>query len=118
MAHSGKLYILNAPILTNWGTYQFGPLSVEAASAMLHYGNQDFISAVGHEATAQVLSKLLEVTVPVNRVAVKMEHGDKAIVFRLLQRLSEGKVLSEEEMESVPYELGLLSSVCRDCAEV
>jgi hypothetical protein len=37
-----------------------------------------------------------------------MHPGDKAIVFQVLQRLPEGKVLSEEELKAVPYRLGLL----------
>ena len=33
---------------------------------------------------------------------VKMKEGDMAIVFQLLQRLPEGKVLTEEEIKQLP----------------
>jgi hypothetical protein len=46
-----------------------------------------------------------------NRVAIQMQPGDRAIVFRLLTRLPEGVVLSAEELTALPFELGLLERV-------
>jgi len=69
------------------------------------------VSAVGHEATARFLSLLVGIEIPVNRVAVKMAAGDRAVVFRVLMRLPEGKVLGEEELRQVPFEFGLLRKV-------
>ena len=37
-----------------------------------------------------------------------MQKGDRAIVFKLLDRLPEGRVLSVNEMKNVRYEIGLL----------
>jgi len=62
-----------------------------------------FISAVGHPDTAKLLSELLGMNVPANRVAIKLNHGDNVIVFQLLTRLPEGKVLSKEELERLPF---------------
>ena len=101
------VYILNSPILTNFGEYRYEPISVEKARAILFGG--EFVSAIGHESTAKFLSKLLGVAIPANRVAVKMEAGDKAIVFKIKQRLSEGIVLTEQELSKYEYELGLLT---------
>ena len=64
-----------------------------------------FVSALGHEATAKVVSKKLGLEVPANRVAIKLKEGDLLIVFQLLQRLPEGKVLTEEEIESLPMKV-------------
>ena len=64
--------------------------------------NSDFISAIGHEATAKVISQKLGINVEANRVQIKMNRGDVLIVFQLLQRLPEGKVLSEEEIQQIP----------------
>jgi len=100
------LYVLNSPILTSFGFYSYKPLSLAEAIELLKQG---FVSAVGHEATASFLSQLTGVQIPVNRVQVKMQPGDRAIVFQVLQRLPEGKVLSEEELKAVPYRLGLLT---------
>ncbi|WP_297216933.1 DUF1874 domain-containing protein, partial [Thermoplasma sp.] len=65
-------------------------------------------SAIGHEGTAKVLSDLTGFSIPVNRVAIRMQPGDKALVFRLLDRLPEGKVLTEEELRQLKFELGVL----------
>ncbi len=102
----GKLYVLNTPILTGYGVYGFERISKEEATKLLK--ENEFISAVGHKGTAEVMSELLGVEIPVNRVRVEMEEGDTAIVFRVLVRLEEGKVLSKEELERLPHELGIL----------
>jgi hypothetical protein len=70
-----------------------------------------FVSAVGHEGTAQILSQLLGVKVPVSRIQIRMNVGDKAVVFRVLTRLPEGKILTEEELKKLPWTIGLLERV-------
>jgi len=94
-----KLYILNTPILTNWGIYGFHQITVLDAKRIIKQFSNKFISAVGHKATAEFMSKLLEVEIPANRISIKMESGDIAIVFRLLERLPEGVVLTEEQLK-------------------
>ena len=101
-----KVYVLNAPVITDYGKYEFEPLSVEEAKELLSGG---FVSAVGHEATANALSELLGIEIPVNRIQIKMKTGDMAVVFRVLTRLPEGKVLTRAELEKIPWELGLLT---------
>ncbi len=101
------LYLLNAPVVTDYGEWRFeGPLSLEQAQALAAGG---FVSAIGHEATAMVLSHLLRQPVPVARISVSLMPGDRALVLRLKNRLPEGTVLSEEELQSIGYELGLLT---------
>jgi hypothetical protein len=99
------LYVLNSPILTSFGRFTYRQLSLAEAIELLKQG---FVSAVGHEATASFLSQLTGIAIPVNRIQVKMQPGDRAIVFQVLTRLPEGKVLSGEELKAVPYRLGLL----------
>jgi len=101
-----QLYVLNTPVLTDWGTYSFSKLEEKEAITLLR--EKPFVSAVGHGATAHFLSWLTGIEIPVNRVAIKMAAGDRAVVFRVLMRLPEGKVLSEEELELVSFEFGLL----------
>lgn len=103
-----KIYILNSPIITSYGVYNYQKLTVEQVTSLLQ---DDFISAIGHEGTAKLLSRIVGVEIPVNRVQISMEVGDLAIVFRVLQRLPEGKVLTAEELSKVPYELGILEKV-------
>ena len=107
----GPVAILNSPVLTGWGVYSWTPLTVEEAKELI--AKHGYESAVGHEATAAFLSRLLGVEIPMRRIRVAM-GGDTegeflhAIVLRLRERLPEGKVLSEEEMAKVEYDLGYL----------
>jgi hypothetical protein len=57
------------------------------------------------------MTKILGVKIPYNRIEVKMQIGDVAVVFRLKKRIQEGKVLSEEEIQTLDYEIGLLERV-------
>jgi hypothetical protein len=100
-------YLLNTPILTNYGAFSFKKLPIQEAKEIIK--KNKFISAIGHEATATALGKILSYPIPYNRIAVEMKKGDKAIVFRLVERLPEGVLLSEDEIFKLNYELGLLT---------
>ena len=103
------IYILNAPIVTAYGDWQFsGPLNVSQAQKLLAPG---FVSAMGHQGTAKLLSTLLDIEVPTNRISIEMQPGDKALVFRLKQRVAEGQVFTQEEIAKLPFELGLLTRI-------
>lgn len=100
------LYVINAPILTDYGLWEFvGPLTISEAKRKLAGG---FVSAIGHDASASVLSKILKISIPVDRIQVKMLAGDEALILRLLQRLPEGKVLDETELQKLDFDLCLL----------
>ena len=52
-----SFYLFNSPVLTAWGNYDYqGPLNTQQARLLLP---ADFISAIGHESTAILLSELL-----------------------------------------------------------
>lgn len=101
-------YLLNGPVLTDFGVYQFAPVTPEEARWHLADG---FLSAVGHPGVAQVLTELLGLAVPVNRAVIAMVPGDKAVVFWLRQRPPAGGELSEAELWQLPFRLGLLTRV-------
>lgn len=106
MAYGSQIYLLNTPILTAYGDFRFtGPIKSADANQRISPG---FISAIGHETSATLLSRILSVKVPVNRIAIAMMPGDQALVFRVTQRLPEGKVLTEQDMASITYELAWL----------
>ena len=103
------IYLLNAPIVTDYGLWQFtGPLTIAETQAILA---QKYTSAIGHEASAKLLSQCLNMPIPVSRIQITMLPGDQAIVLRLLQRLPEGKVLHEQALKALNYELGLLTRI-------
>ena len=66
-------------------------------------------SVIGHSSTAEVVSRLLGVEVPVNRVMLKLKQGDQLLVFQLLVRLEEGRVLTDEELLELPYKFILVT---------
>ena len=103
----GKLYLLNAFSLNMLDfdrkkTIDVRVVKIDEKEARKWLENNQFISAVGHESTAKIISQKLGMEVKPNRIMVKMKEGDIAIVFQLLQRLPEGKVLSEQELQQIP----------------
>lgn len=84
---------------------------ISACAAEILLKEEHFISAVGHASTAEILQELLEIEVPVNRVAIVLQPGDKVIVFQLRTRLPEGKILSKEEISSLDWDFFLVELV-------
>jgi len=96
------VYISNAfslSMLTPPTTIKVVEASAEDVKNIL---SSNFISAIGHEATAKIITTQLGVNVPVNRVSISLKRGDTLLVYQLLKRLEEGKVLTEQEMMQVP----------------
>lgn len=99
-----QTYILNTPVLTNYGIYKFEKITLETAREMA----KDAISAVGHKGAAEALSRLLNIAVSTNRRKVTMQPGDSAVVFKINERLPEGAILSAEDTLNMPFEFGRL----------
>jgi hypothetical protein len=105
------LYILNSIIVpvdfNNKQGYvvSLWKIDLETARKIIH--EMPFTSAVGHEATAKVLTELLGVEIPHNRITVKMKEGDAGIHFVLRTRLPEGKVLTLEELKALDFDMVL-----------
>ena len=74
-------------------------ISLEEAREWVKAG--EFISAVGHESTAKLLTELLGSEIPANRIFVDMQKDDEALAIQFLVRVQEGKVLSKEELEEL-----------------
>ena len=86
----------------------FRKVDVETVKKILK--NNDFESAIGHESTANFLSKLLGIKVKVNRVPIMIDDETILIVAQVKQRLPEGKILSEEELRKIPIEFWLVGT--------
>ncbi|CAJ31506.1 conserved hypothetical protein [Betalipothrixvirus acidiani] len=104
------LYILNSAILPlkpgEEYTVKAKEITIQEAKELVT--KEQFTSAIGHQATAELLSSILGVNVPMNRVQIKVTHGDRILAFMLKQRLPEGVVVkTTEELEKIGYELWL-----------
>lgn len=98
--------ILNTTILTASGEYRLRDASLEEIKALID--GEEILSAVGHESTSQVLSNLLGVEVPVNRIQLEQGIGQVAVCFKLKGRPEEGKILSLKEVEDIGYDFKIL----------
>ncbi len=75
-------YILNSAVITAPGVYEYRLITPEEAREWLRQG--DWVSTVGYAETAEALATLAGMEIPVNRVIIKMEPGDEALVFRVV----------------------------------
>jgi hypothetical protein len=91
-------------------TVQFKRISPQTAKFVAGAAEQ-FISAVGHEGTAQLLSAQLGREVPTNRIEIKLEHDSTLLIAIPATRLPEGKVLSYEELKTIPVNYFLIGLV-------
>lgn len=103
-----KVVLLNTSIATSYGTLVYAPLALENAQWLTSHRNSAVNSAIGHESTAQIMSDLLKIDVPVNRQQYTQLIGDIAIVLKLNGRLPEGKVLSRAELEEIGFSFGVM----------
>lgn len=98
--------ILNTSILTDFGDYSYSPISVNEVKTWVN--RNGFQSAIGHESTARIISNLLEIDCPVNRILYKQKNDEIALIFKLNGRPEEGKILTIPEIEKIGYSWGLL----------
>ena len=99
--------LLNTSILTADGEYTMHTIPVDQARELVQ-DEAGYISAIGHESTASILSTLLGVDVPVNRILFEQAVGQQVIVFKLNGRPPEGQILTEAEIKEIGYSFKLL----------
>lgn len=102
-----KVTLFNTSILTDYGSYRYEPLTLDEARTIAVTNDAD--SAIGHQATADILTELLGFPVAVNRTNAKQTVDELVVVFKLRGRPKEGKILNREEVEAIGYDFGLLS---------
>jgi hypothetical protein len=107
-----RLYIANAFSLGMLpGEVYLRVKEIDAQTTSEILKSQQFISAVGHESTAKLLTALLGVEIPYNRIQVRLQKGDRLLVFQLLTRLEEGRVLDENELRRLPHKFYIVEVV-------
>jgi len=91
---------------TETATIAIQAISLDSVRELL--ASREFINAVGHQSTAELLSQLLDMPIEMNRIEIKLERGDELIVFQLMVRLPEGKVYTKEELLTIPFKFYLV----------
>lgn len=100
---NNTIAFLNGTVITTNGTYEIENIEVEAVKQLIQ--NRNILSAIGHVATAELLSEILDVEIPFNRVEFTQEVGQIAIAFKLNKRSAEGTILSKEDLLEIGYTL-------------
>lgn len=101
--------IYNGTVVTTDGLYRISPISVDAAKVLAD--KHALISAVGHQAAADLLTEILQITILPNRIRFTQQVGQLAIALKLNQRPPEGSVLSKEEMLEIGFSLKLIERI-------
>lgn len=109
LGETTPVVLLNGPVCTSTGLFRVSELQVEEARRLVRL--HGWVSAVGHEATAALLSRILDIEVPRNRVEYEQRPGQLAIALKLNQRAPEGQILSEDEMLRIGFSLLLLERI-------
>ena len=103
-----ELAILNTSIVTAFGSFKYEQIEAYDIGSLIS-SSDSILSAIRHESTAQILTELLGIYIPVNRIQFSQEVEQQALVFKLNGRPPEGKILNRQEIEEIGYEFGLLT---------
>lgn len=103
-----KLALLNTSILTTAGEYHLTDITLDEARNLVKKHRDNLNSAIGHASTADIMTALLSVKIPINRQMFIQEVGQRALVFKLNGRPEEGKILTVEDIEQIGYKFQLL----------
>lgn len=104
-----KLALLNTTIATTDGLYAIKSISLEDARILVQGAELD--SAIGHQSTAEIMSALLGVDIPMNRQMFAQQSGQVALVFKLKGRPLEGAILNASEIEAIGYEFKTMERI-------
>lgn len=101
-----KVYLFNTSIITGGaGNYSLIHSSINEFRKIWYAANEK-VSAIGHEATAQVFSTILGEKIEVNRVQAIQQPDEIALVLKMRGRIPEGTILTDiEEIEKIGYDL-------------
>lgn len=105
-----RLVLLSAPVLTVYGKFEFRQVSAEQAKEIIRQAEQ-VESAIGHAATAEVMSAVLDYEVKTNRIEFYQADDDTVLIFKLNKRIGEGRILTRKEIEEIGFEFGILTMI-------
>lgn len=103
------LYLMSATVIPHNadGTWTVKTLTKEQAIEWAT--EKPFVSAVGHDSSAEVMTVALGVPVKANRITVSPNRGDKFLCLRLLSRPPEGVILDRAGLDAIGFSWALLS---------
>ena len=101
-------YLMNASVIPAGSDGIWEAVSIETESVRMSLQRFEWVSAVGHESSAQVMSKALRVEIPCNRIQVSPEPGDRLLCFKLNGRAPEGVVLNESQLLEIGFSWTLM----------
>jgi hypothetical protein len=101
------LVLFNTTTITADGSFESETIDTAEARALAQKADE-LHSAVGHAATAEIMSTLLGVKVEASRPNYVQQVGQLALVLKLRSRIPEGKVLSAVEIEEIGYDFKLM----------
>lgn len=101
-----KAGIFNGTVATTNGLYRISDLTTNEAKEILQ--ENGYVSAIGHESTAKIISEIMGMDIPMNRINFTQMVGQKAVVFKLNRRPKEGAILSREQVEKVGFSFKLM----------
>ena len=110
-----KLALLNSSLVTADGDFSLRTVTLEEARELVRNNIGNLDSAIGHQATAEIMKTLLGIDVPVNRKRFVQQPGQQALIFKLNGRPEEGKVLTVEEIEQIGYKFQVLAMQIVHC---
>jgi len=102
--------LLNTTVLTDYGTFSHFEISEDEAKLVVQEAIEEnnFLSAIGHKSTAELLSEMWEVPIKTNHTPYVQSDKDKAIVFKLKGRPNKGKSLNKEELLKIGYSFSMI----------
>ncbi len=110
MTSSTPLLVLATSILTADGSYTLRSISIEEARDAVSNA-MSIESFVGHQSTADLMTRLLGVKINANRGSASQLIGQDALIWRLDVRLAEGRVLTDDELIGLPASWKLLTRI-------
>ena len=106
-----RIVFCNFPYVAGYGSFQHTEISLSEAEKLVSECGDNWLSAIGHDATAQLLSELFGKRISVNRVDYQYQPGDIQLILRLKKRQPEGSILNRETLEKIGYTFSIIEAV-------
>jgi len=106
-----RIVFCNFPYVSGYGSFRHTEISEDEAKKLVSEFEDNWLSAIGHEATANVLSELFGIEINVNRIEYKYQSGDIQLILKLNKRQPEGSVLNRKTLDEVGFTFSTISAI-------